>query len=137
VAEESTTPEIRRPSAPVSAKWLLPTICGALCTAGWVALMIGLFAGVDMEESALGFTIALLVVVVLAAVSTVAARSAGSVVAVVAAVLYAGVWTYFRFSFDYLMPDALLYTLTAVFFLAPLVTGATALAIGLRARRRG
>ncbi len=49
--------------------------------------------------------------------------------------LYGGVWTYFRFSFDYLMPDAMLYALTAVFFLAPLVTGVTALVVGLRARR--
>ena len=117
------------------AKWLLPVVFGALCTVGWVALMIGLFAGVDMEESALGFTIALLVVVVLAAVSTVLARSVGSAIAIVSAVLYGGVWTYFRFSFDYLMPDAMLYALTAVFFLAPLVTGVTTLIVGLRARK--
>ena len=120
---------------PVSAKWLLPVVCGTLCTLGWVALMIGLFAGVDMEDSALGFTIALLAVVVLAALSTVPARSAGSAIAIVSAVLYGGVWTYFRFSFDYLMPDAMLYALTAVFFLAPLVTGVTALLVGLRGRR--
>ncbi len=120
---------------PVSAKWLLPVVFGALCTLGWVALMIGLFAGVDMEDSALGFTIALLVVVVLAALSTVPARSVGSAIAIVSAVLYGGVWTYFRFSFDYLMPDAMLYALTAVFFLAPLVTGVTALIVGLRARK--
>ena len=71
----------------------------------------------------------------LAAVSTVPARSVGSAIAIVSAVLYGGVWTYFRFSFDYLMPDAMLYALTAVFFLAPLVTGVTALVVGLRARK--
>ena len=135
MAEESSAPEAQRPSVPVSAKWLLPVVCGALCTVGWLALMLGLFAGVDMENSAVGFTIALLAVVVLAALSTIPARSVGTAVAVVSALLYGGVWTYFRFSFDYLMPDAMLYALTAIFFLAPLVNGLVALVTGLRVRR--
>jgi len=97
--------------------------------------MIGLFAGMDVEDSALGLTIGLLVATVLAALSTLPARSAGTVVAVIGGVLYAAVWTYLRIGFDPLMPDSVLFALTGIFFIAPLLTGVTALVMGLRRLR--
>jgi len=132
LVDVTATPEIARRSALARLTALLPLVFGALCTLGWIALMIGLFAGMDVEDSALGLTIGLLVAVVLAALSTIPARSAGTVVAVIGALLYSGVWTYLRIGFDPLMPDAMLYALTGIFFVAPLVTGVTALVVGVR-----
>jgi len=73
--------------------------------------------------------------VVLAAASTIPARSAGTVVAVTSAVIYSGVWAYLRVGFDRMMPDAVLLVLTAVFFIAPLLTGVTVLLMGARRLR--
>lgn len=113
----------------------IPLVLGILCTLGWAALMAGLFAGMDITESGVALTVALLVVTALTALSTFVARSKGAVVAVVFALLYAAVWAYFRYAFDTTMPDGLLYLLTAVFFLSPLATAITAVIVGIRARR--
>jgi len=136
MTEDVGAPEKEKRSASGRALSMLPLACGVICTLGWVALIIGLFAGMDITDSAIALTVALLVVTALAAISTVPARSAGTVVAVVAAGLYAAVWAYFRFAFDTTMPDALLYLLTAVFFLTPLVAGVTAIVVGARSRKR-
>ena len=129
-------PEKEQHSASGRVLAILPLACGVLCTLGWVALMVGLFAGMDITESGVALTVALLVITVVTALSTVPLRSTGRIVAIIAAVLYAAVWTYFRYAFDTTMPDGLLYLLTAVFFLTPLVTGVTAIVVGVRARKR-
>jgi len=108
---------------------------GALCIVAWVAGLAALYAGLDTDESGLAATVALLVIVVLAAASTIPARSAGTVVAVTSAVIYSGVWAYLRVGFDRMMPDAVLLVLTAVFFIAPLVTGVTVALVGARRLR--
>lgn len=112
----------------------VPIVCGVVSVLGWLTLVAALFAGMDPEDSAVAFTVALLVAVVVTALSTVPARSAGTVVAVVSALLYVAVWAYLRFAFDSTMPDAVLYVLTAVFYLAPLVTAITAIVVGVRRR---
>jgi hypothetical protein len=135
VARTIGTPKFASGSARGRLLALVPLVFGALCTLGWLGLLIGLFAGMNVEDTALGLTIALLVLVTLAGLSTLCVRCTGTIVAIVSAVLFAGVWTYLRIGFDPLMPDVMLLTLTAIFFLTPLVTGVTALAVGVRARR--
>lgn len=118
----------------LTARWLPlgALIMGVLCTFGWVALLAGLFMGLDTDENGLAVTAALVVTVILAAILTIPARSAGTVVAVIGALLYAGIWAYLRVGFDRMMPDAVLFVLTGIFFVAPLVTGLAALTVGAR-----
>ncbi len=108
---------------------------GLLCIALWVAGLIALYGGHDTDENALAATIALLVVVILAAASTIPSRSSGMVVALIGAATYAGVWVYLRIGFDRMMPDAMLAVLTAVFFVSPLITGLTVSVVGIRRLR--
>jgi len=121
---------VRTPGLRVSALGALGL--GALCVLVWVAGLLALFANLDTDESGMVATVAVLVIVVLAALSTIPARSAGSVVAGVGAVLYGGIWTYLRVGFDRMMPDAILTILTILFFVAPLVTGVAAVVVGAR-----
>jgi len=136
MTEAAGAPEAERPSALGRVLRALPLLCGILCTLAWVALIVGLFAGMDITDSGIALTVGLLVITALTAVATVPARSKGTIVAIVGAVLYAAMWAYLRFAFDTTMPDVLLYLITAVFFLSPLLTGVTASVVGVRALRR-
>lgn len=105
----------------------------------WVGGVVALFMNLDTDENGLAATAALLVIVVLAAVLTIPAKSGGSAFALIAAGVYAGLWLYLRVGFHRMMPDALLMVLTLLFYMAPLVTGITAIVVGgkgfSRARR--
>jgi hypothetical protein len=108
---------------------------GVTCVVAWGALLALLFGGLDPDdEAAVVMGAGLLFVVLLAAAASLLSPSRSKRVAVVAAVLYAVVFGYFRISFHRMMPDALLYLLVAVFYGAPLVAGLAAVVAGLRSR---
>jgi len=110
---------------------------GGMCLLLWLGGLVALFAGLDTDESSVVATIVLLVFVTLAAIATIPARSAGTVVACVCAIVYGGIWTYLRVGFDKMMPDALAMVITLVFFVAPLVTGLSAVMVGMRRPKAG
>lgn len=116
--------------------WLartVPTGVGAVCIAAWLGLVGSLFAGVGLdEESGLFVTAVLLAMTALSAAVAWLSRSRARIVATVAALLYAAVFAYLRFGFDRMMPDAILYLLTAVFYLSPLVAGISTVVAGRR-----
>lgn len=96
----------------------------------WIGGVVALFMNLDTDENGLAATAALLVIVVLAAALTLPAKSGGSTFALISAGVYAGLWVYLRVGFHRMMPDALLMVLTLLFYLAPLITGITAIAVG-------
>jgi len=143
VAEGVAPAEVTAPAAQVVAP-VAPTrnmasiaalVLGGMCLLLWLGGFVAPFAGLDTDESSIVATIVLLVVMVLAAVATVPARSVGTVIACAGAIIYGGIWTYLRVGFDKMMPDALAMVITLVFFVAPLVTGVAALTVGMRRRR--
>lgn len=105
---------------------------GVLSVLAWVGGLVALFANMDTDETGLAATVVLLALVVLSAIATIPAKSPGTVVAVLGALLYGGLWTYLRFGFDRMMPDAILTVITVLFFITPLVTGITASVVGAR-----
>lgn len=112
---------------------IIPTGVGAACVAAWLALVAGLFAGIGVdEESGLFVTALLLGVTVLTAAVAWLSSSRARVVASAAATLYVAVFVYLRFGFDRMMPDAVLYLITAAFYLSPLVAGIAAIVAGRR-----
>lgn len=139
MTDESAAPSKR--SGGSIAQW---TSLGALATGVatilmWVVGLVGLFMNMDTDENGLAATAALLVIVVIAALLAVPAKTGGSALALISAGIYAALWVYLRIGFHRMMPDALLLVITVLFYLAPLVTGITAIAVGSkgfsRARR--
>ncbi len=103
---------------------------GVAAVLAWGVGLVGLFMNMDTDENGLVATAALLVIVLLAGLFTIPLKTGGSVFALISAVIYAALWAYLRFSFHRMMPDAILLVITGLFFIAPLITGITAIVVG-------
>lgn len=101
-----------------------PLVGGVLCIIAWLGLLAGLFSGWNADdETSLVAAVILLGVTIIAALSSLPARRRATVVACAAAAVHGAVFTYLRVGFDRMMPDVVLYVLTALYYLSPLVAG--------------
>lgn len=114
----------------------LPLGVGVVCVVAWLGLLAGLFSGMAIDDdSGLVLTWGLLGITVLSAITAMLSASRARFVALGGAIAYVVVFAYLRLAFDRMMPDAVLYAITAVFFAAPAVTGIATILAAKRSRR--
>ncbi|MDZ4168065.1 MAG: hypothetical protein U1E26_00220 [Coriobacteriia bacterium] len=113
----------------------VPLGVGVVCVVAWAGLVAGLFGGMTIDDdSGLFLTAGLLGLTTLSAAAAMLSTSRVRFIALGGAIAYAAVFAYLRLAFDRMMPDAVLYAITAVFFVAPAVTGVATVLAAKRSR---
>ena len=130
MTDESAAPVTRSGGSIVQWTSLGALAMGVAAVLMWIGGVVALFMNMDTDENGLAATAVLLVIVVIAAVLTIPAKTGGTALALISAGIYAALWVYLRIGFHRTMPDALLMVITVLFYLAPLVTGITAIIVG-------